>query len=127
MIRVKLSTLIDSVDVFKELVKCYFKASTAYKLARLTREIEKELDLFDLTRKNLAKQYGEYDKSGNLIKDENGNYKIEESKKEEFIYDYNAVLNEEIELNAEPLTIQELDEHSFTAEKLRNILDFIIE
>ena len=74
MIEINISTLIGCTDALNELIKKPLKIRTAYKIARLAREIQRELDLFNATKTALIKKYGEQDENGNLIINENNDY-----------------------------------------------------
>ena len=106
MIKIKLSALIDSINMFNYLVKMPFKVNTAYKIARITREISRELDLFNQAKDALAIKYGEMDENNNMLTDENGNYKIKKETEREFLREYQNLLNEEVQLNAELIPLK---------------------
>lgn len=125
MIEVKLSTLVDSIKTMNYLVKLQFKVYTAYKIARLVREISKELELFNEAKQALAKKYGEFDQNGNILLDENGNYKIKEECVNDFVNEYQALLSETVTLNAEPIPLKELEDKEFTPSEIESIIDFI--
>ena len=127
MIEINVSTLIGCTDALNELIKKPLKIRTAYKIARLAREIQRELDLFNATKTALIKKYGEQDENGNLIINENNDYKITPENKDAFLKEFQDMMEQKIKLNIEPLTLVELEEERFTPQEIGSIIEFIEE
>lgn len=127
MIEINVSTLIGCTDALNELIKKPLKIRTAYKIARLAREIQRELDLFNATKTALIKKYGEQDENGNLIINENNDYKITPKNKDAFLKEFQDMMEQKIKLNIEPLTLIELEEERFTPQEIGSIIEFIEE
>ena len=127
MINVTLKEIVESSDIMKKLAQKTLKGKTAYHIARLIREADKELTLFNETRANLIKKYGEKDENGELKIEENGNCILMPDKIENFYSELNDVLNNNIELNAEKLSIEELEELDFTPSEMLTLESFINE
>lgn len=87
-----------------------FSGATAFKVARLAREIGKEMETFDTERMKLVEKYGEKGDDGRVKTDENGNVKIMESAIQDCNAEFNELLNQEIQINAEMLPASVLDE-----------------
>ena len=126
MIEINVSTLINCTQALNELIKKPLKIRTAYKIARLAREVSKELELFNNTKNSLIQKYGEHDENNNLIT-ENNSYKIREDKRKEFVEEYQDMMQQTIQLNIEPITLKELENEEFTPQEISNIIDFIEE
>lgn len=126
MIEINVSTLVNCTQALNELIKKPLKIRTAYKIARLAREVSKELELFNNTKNSLIQKYGEHDENNNLIT-ENNNYKIREDKRKEFVEEYQDMMQQTIQLNIEPITLKELEDEKFTPQEISNIIDFIEE
>lgn len=127
LIEINVSTLVDCTETLNELIQKPLKIRTAYKIARLAREIQKELELFETTKVSLVKKYGELDENGNPVILENGNYKIKNESSKEFLTEYQDMLTQKISLNIEPLSLEELEEERFTPQEISSIIDFIKE
>ena len=127
MINVTLRELVDSAETMKKLSQESLKGKTAYYIARLLREIDKELTLFNETRGNLIKKYGDKDENGELKIDENGNCQFAPQEMEKFYSEMNDILNNIIELNANKITLNELEELDFTPNEMIILEPFIEE
>lgn len=127
LIEISVSTLVECTETLNELIQKPLKIRTAYKIARLAREIQKELELFETTKVSLVKKYGELDENGNPVVLENGNYKIKSESSKEFLAEYQDMLTQKISLNIEPLSLEELEEERFTPQEISSIIDFIKE
>ncbi len=126
MIEISVSTLINCTQALNELIKKPLKIRTAYKIARLAREVSTELELFNNTKNSLVEKYGEHDENNNLIT-ENNSYKIREDKRKEFVEEYQDMMQQTIKLNIEPITLKELEDERFTPPEVSSIIDFIEE
>jgi hypothetical protein len=114
MIKVKISDLVNSTETLQKLSQEKFKAKLAWSIARLLKAAEAEIQQFNETRMNLIRKYGEKDEQGELITDEKGNCKIITESLEQFSNELNELINTEVEINANPLDIELLDDLDFT-------------
>lgn len=127
MINITVKELVDSSETMKKLSQKSLKGKTAYYIARLLREIDKELTLFNETRGDLIKKYGEKDENGELKIDENGNCKFGPDTIEQFYSEMNDILNNGIELNANKINLKDLEELDFTPTEMIILEPFIEE
>ena len=125
MITVKISDLLNSTEVLQKLAGTELKAKLAWQVGRLLKAADKEIQEFNETRMNLIKKYGEKDESGELVTDEGGNCKIVESNVVEFQNELNELINTEIEINANPLKIESLEDLDFTPAEMSNLEPYI--
>ena len=123
MITLKLQEMVNSVALINNLMNQSLKAKTAYKIARIAREIEKEYKLFDEARMNLVNEYGKRE-DGQLI-EQDGNYLIDQDKIEGYNHAAEELLNTIIELNLEKLDINELDNVELTPQQMILLEPFI--
>lgn len=126
MIELSIREMINCEPVISKLNEQERSVKTAYKLARITRELQKEYQLFNQARDILIKKYGVIDESGNL-KLINNNYEIQKEKQDEFLKEYNELLNDNINLNVEKLTLEELENDQLSAQEINLILSLIKE
>lgn len=127
MINITLRELVDSSEIMKKLAQKSLKGKTAYYIARLLREIDKELTLFNETRGNLIKKYGEKDENGELKIDENGNCKFLPEEMDKFYSEMNDILNDIIELNVNKIELNDLENLDFTPTEMILLEPFIEE
>ena len=64
MMRVSLNNIVNATDTFSKIMQQSFKGSLAFKIARLVRELKKELDTFNEERRKLLDKYCVKDEMG---------------------------------------------------------------
>ena len=106
MITMTVNDLLNVIPILRELLNKPFKGATAFKLARLMRELDKETILFEESRQKLAEKYGERDENGNFVFSENGNIQLQADKLEECNAEMLGLLNTTIEVNADKIPME---------------------
>ncbi len=127
MITMKITDILNVVPTLQEMANKRFPGATSFKIARLMRELDKEIQLFDKQRAEIAQEFGEKDASGQLVFTEEGNVKIIESKIEECNAKLESIFNTEIEINADKLSYSSIESADFTPSQalaLEPIVDF---
>lgn len=127
MITLTLNDIFNAVPALREISTKEFPGSTTFKIARLIRELDKEIQLFEEERMKIANKYGEKDENGNLIPQENGAIKIPDDKVQECNEEFQALFNTQVEINANKLPIEIFDSIEMTptqAMNLEAIVDF---
>lgn len=114
MITMKITDILNVAPTLQEMINKKFPGATSFKIARLMRELDKEIQLFDKQRTEIAQEYGEKDASGQLVLTEEGNVKIIESKIEECNDKLESIINTEIEINADKLSYSAIESADFT-------------
>ena len=114
MITMKITDILNVAPILQEMASKKFPGATSFKIARLMRELDKEIQLFDKQRIEIAQEYGEKDASGQLVLTEEGNVKIIESKIEECNDKLESIINTEIEINADKLSYSAIESADFT-------------
>lgn len=125
MITITIKSLLNCVNTLNILIKKPLNIYTAYKIARIGREVQHELDLFNAAKDTLLKQYGQTDENGNITVDDQNNYIIRKDCLKEFSEQYQKLMEQKIQLNVEALTLEELKEERFTPQDIINIIEFI--
>lgn len=125
MIKVKISELIDSISTLQKLAQKDFKAKLAWSIARLLKAAEAEIQSFNETRMDLIRKYGEKDDNGELITDEKGNCTLVKDKVQDFNAELNELLASEIEINANPINIEMLEDLDFTPADMSVLEPFV--
>lgn len=110
MIKLSMGQITSIFQTLSVLMNQNFSGATAFKVARLAREIGKEMETFDAERMKLVEKYGEKGDDGRVKTDENGNVKIMESAIQDCNAEFNELLNQEIQINVEMLPASVLDE-----------------
>lgn len=125
MIKVKIAELINSVNTLQQLAQKDFKAKLAWSIARLIKAAEVEIQSFNEARINLIDKYGAKDENGQLIADEKGNCTIIPEKVDDFSNELNELLESEIEINANPINMEMLEDLNFTPAEMAVLEPFI--
>lgn len=125
MINVKIADLLNSTEVLQKLSQKDFKAKLAWQIARLLRASEEEIKNFNETRMNLITKYGEKDESGELKTDENGNCKIVPEQIATFSTELDDLLQTEVEINANKIDIEQLENLDFTPSEMAILEPFV--
>lgn len=114
MIKITMNELLNVVPVLRELSTKTFKGCVTFKIARLMRELDKEVLLFEDSRYKLAEKYGIRKEDNSLDIGEDGTIKIQENKLQECNEEMMALLNTEIEINADKIPFQAFDNIDLT-------------
>jgi len=127
MIEITINDLINSGDIFRELAQQPIKMRVAYNIARIIREVENEMKIFEETRRKLFDKYGEKDENGELLINADGNITITPENISLYNNEIQEVLNTSITLNAEKLNIEDLENIELTPNQVYLINAFINE
>ena len=103
MISITVNEMINIYSTLNELMSKNFSGKNAFNIARLARELNKELETFDQARKQVVDKYTLRDSDGNPVVDEQGNIKVIPDKVEECNQDFSTLLNSQLEINAPKL------------------------
>lgn len=125
MIELTVNDLINSTEAIQKLLNLNLKAKTAYQVMRLAKAIEEEYNLFNQSRMDLIEKYGEKNPDNSLMTDEKNNYIIKKEQIQIFSEEYEEVLNAPIVLNVEPISIDDLQDATLTANDMIELEKFL--
>ena len=121
MIKVKLNDIVNATETFNKIMRQSFKGSLAFKIARLARELDKEMQTFNTERQKIIQKYGEKDENGELIVDEKGLINFDKTNLKEINEEFNSLLNTELEINADKLPMDSIDNFEITPQEMLQI------
>lgn len=127
MIKVTLNDILNASETFNAIMQQSFKGSLAFKIARLARELSKETETFNEERRKILDRYCIKDENGQLKSDENGNVQVEPNKINEFNEEFQSLLNTEVEINANKLPMDKIDDFDITPQQMLNLEKFFEE
>ena len=127
MIRVSLNDILNASDTFSKIMEQSFKGSLAFKIARLARELNKEVETFNTERQKLLDKYCVKTDDGNFDMDENGNIKLKPESIQEFNEEFSALLETEVEVNADKLPMDKIDDFDLTPQQMLVLESFFEE
>jgi seryl-tRNA synthetase len=117
--QLKLKEILQNIDSIGKLLNKELPVKTAYRLGRLSKALQSELDQFNLTRNNLIKKYG---------KEKDGQYQIDPDDKtalEKFNAEIEELLAVDIKIdNYDPITVDELGEIKISPIDMSNLSVF---
>lgn len=113
MINVSLGEIINAFPFLNKISNNSFVGKDAFKIGRLVREITKEYELFEKSRKEIIEQYAERDSENNIIIEDN-NVKIPLHLRDECNAKLEELLNERVDVNIEKLSFNILNNIEFT-------------
>ena len=125
MIKVKINDLLNGTEALQKLASTELKAKLAWQVGRLLKAADTEIQSFNETRMNLIKKYGEKDENGELITDDKGNCKIITEGLNEFTNELNELIETEVEINANKINIDSLEDREFTPAEMSQLEVFI--
>ena len=121
MIKIKLNDVVNAIETFNKIMQQSFKGSLAFKIARLARELDTEMKTFNEERQKIIQKYVKKDENGELIVDDNGNVNFDKNSLIEINQEFNSLLETELEINADKLPMDSIDEFEITPQEMLNI------
>lgn len=104
-------------NAFNKLLEAQVSAKMAFKLKGISKILDDEKAKFEFARLALVKKYAERDEKGEIKTNSEGVYKVDESKMNEFITEFNELIK--IEIDVPSINFEELgDKVSLTAKEL---------
>lgn len=125
MMTIKINDLLNSIDILQKLSKMELKAKLAWQVARLLKAAEKEIQEFNETRMNVITKYGEKDENDQLITDDDNNCKIQKEHVTDFTNEINELVKSEVEINANKIKIDALEDLEFTPSEMTQLEPYI--
>lgn len=110
MITMTVNDLLNVIPVLREMVRKPFKGGVAFKLARLMRELDKESELFEQSRMQLAEKYAKRKDDGSFELDEANNIILQEDKIVECNEEMMSLLATKLEINADKIPVSAFDD-----------------
>lgn len=115
--KVKLKELRSSQVSLAKLFSCDLPLKVSYKLKKLAKEVDKEIEEIEKAREDLIVKYGK--------KDSNGDIHVKEENIEVFNKEFSELLNEFIELNAMKVDIPITLDINLSTVDLINLESFV--
>ena len=127
MIKVTLKDIVESQDVMRALSSKQLRGRVAFKVARLLKKLEAELATFNDTRIKLIETYAKKDDEGNFVTNEKNEYQFDADNANKFVEEINKLLLEEIDIDANPILVDEIEELNFTPAEIVALEPFMDE
>lgn len=127
MISISLNDIVNATETFSLIMQQSFKGSLAFKIARLARELNKEMETFNGERQKILNRYCVKDENGELKTNENGTVQVIPEKINDFNEEFQTLLDTQVEINADKLPMSAIDEFDVTPQQMLNLEKFFEE
>lgn len=117
----------ESQEVMRSLSGKPLRGRAAFKVARLLKKLEVELTTFNETRVKLIENYAKKDDNGEFVLNEQNEYQFDAGNAQEFVNEINKLLSEEIQIEVNPILLEEIEEIDFTPAEMAALEPFIEE
>lgn len=118
MITMTMQEILNVTPILQNMINNKFRGADALRITRLVREINNELSNFDNINSSIIEKYAEHDEEGNLIINDEHQYKIAAEHYAAFQEEINALLSETVDLNVEKLKPTIFDDLDITPAEL---------
>ena len=111
--KVSLGEIYMSTSVMNKLIDMPLKATLSFRLARIMRDINDILKNLEDERSKLIKKYGQDSGDGNIT--------VSEQNKENFLDEFQSLLEDKIEINWEPIDTDSLGDSTISVAEISKI------
>lgn len=126
MITIRLNDILNSIPIFREISNKSLPIKTAYQLARLIRELDRESTTFDESRRKIIEKYAEHDENGEFKQTDEGNVIIMPEQINACNQEMAELLDTEIEINVDPIEIESLASIELTPAQMFSLEPFFV-
>lgn len=124
---ITLQNILESQETMQNLSTKTLRGRTAYQVARLLKRLEAELATYNDTRLKLVEQYAKKKEDGSFELNEKNEYQFTQENMQAYINEMNNLLQEKIEIDANPLKLDDLLDLEFTPAEMVTLEPFIEE
>lgn len=127
MIKVTVQQIIESQEAMRNLLDKQLKGRTAFQVARLIKKLENEISSYNDTRVKLIERYAMKNDDGTFVINDKNEYQFTQENMNGFVQEMNKILAENIEIDVNPIKLEELDNINFTVMEMTMLEPFIEE
>lgn len=110
MITLTINEIMNSVPVLEKISQVNINGVFAFKIARMIRELNKEIELFEKQRVEMIEKYCERDEEGQMVMIDESQVKIKEENIQKYNDELREILGTEVEINVETVPLDNLSE-----------------
>ena len=125
--KVTLKEIVESQEAMRALSNKSLRGRVAFKVARLLKKLEAELTTFNDTRTKLIESYAKKDEEGNFVTNDKNEYQFDQENANKFVEEINKLLLEELDIDANPILVDEIEELDFTPAEMAALEPFMDE
>ncbi len=113
IVKMKLGEIRFLVNGLRKLIDKELPVKTAYKISKITQAVNIEFNALEVARGNLVKKYGK-EEEVSKGKVPRGEVKVDPEKEQEFFQEFNTLLDEDMKMDIDPISIDDLENISLT-------------
>ena len=127
MIQVKLGELINMIPVLQVISQIpNSSGKMLYKISKLILKVNQEVNSFDAAKRGMLNKYGVKDENGNYLMDENNReFIIQEDKKSDFQKEFSELANSVVELDIDYFQAEDFNDLKLTPQQLISLMSII--
>ena len=124
---ITLQNILEAQETMQNLSTKVLRGRTAYQVARLLKKLESELATYNDTRIKLIERYAKKKEDGTYEVNERNEYQFTQENMQAYVGEINNLLQEQIEIDANPLKLDDLVDLEFTPAEMVALEPFIEE
>lgn len=124
---VTLKDILESQEVMQQLSAKPLRGRTAFQVARLLKMLDNELSTYNDTRMKIVEQYAKRKEDGSFELNDRNEYQFTAENMQSFVNEINKLLEEQITVDANPISLADLDSIEFTPSEMVALEPFIEE
>ena len=126
--KIKMQEVLQLKDFFDKIKSVEMPIKTAYKMNRILKKVEGEIDFYQLQFNNILNKYAKKNEKGEFILTSDGQgVEIEQEKIEECQNDFLALSQLEVEIDKFSFSLEELESINLTIADINGLMSFIEE
>lgn len=127
MIKVTLREVLEGQETLQKLSNQVLKGRTAFQIGRMLKKIEEMLTSYNDTRIKLIEKYAKKKENGEFEVNEKNEYQFTEENMRAYVEEINKLIAEEIEIEANPIRFEDIENLEFTASEATFLEPFVVE
>lgn len=127
MIKVTLREVLEGQETLQKLSNQILKGRTAFQIGRMLKKIEEVLTSYNDTRIKLIEKYAKKKENGEFEVNEKNEYQFTQENMQAYVEEINKLIAEEIEIEANPIRFEDIENLEFTAAEATFLEPFVVE
>lgn len=127
MIKVTLREVLEGQETLQKLSNQVLKGRTAFQIGRMLKKIEEVLASYNDTRMKLIEKYAKRKEDGRFDVNERSEYQFTPENMQAYVDEINKLIAETIEIEANPIRFEDIENLEFTAAEATFLDPFVAE
>lgn len=127
MIKVTLREVLEGQETLQKLSNQVLKGRTAFQIGRMLKKIEEVLTSYNDTRIKLIEKYAKRKENGEFEVNDKNEYQFTPENMQAYVDEINKLIAEDIEIEANPIRFEDIENLEFTAAEATFLDPFVAE